>query len=422
MKPTRTLALFAVNAYWPGLAFLWNSLHLIVLPALLLELVDPSRKNTALGLLTFAGLLLATVVQPLSGAISDGWSSRLGRRRPLIVIGTLLDVVFLAVLATAPNLATLAAGYLGLQITSNLAHGPAQGLMHDRVPPGQMGRASGIKNLLDMSGLVVSSLLVGRLLSSADPNPVPAVTAIAAVLLAGVLLLVLTVREEPAPPSSESWSQRLREAFHLDFRATPAFWRLIAGRFVFLLSIYPIQAFAQYYVRDRLAADDPVKLTGDLMAAIVLALMAFSVFGGYLADRYGRRRMHYAAAALVGVGSLLMIPVRTPSAVLVFGSIVGAGIGLFLTANWAMANDLAPRGQAGKYLGLTNLATAGAGATSRLAGPMIDGLNLAAPGAYYGYSALFVGAAALAAASLLALRRIPDNPPTPAVAPSPPPA
>jgi MFS family permease len=410
MKPTRTLDLLTVNAYWPGLAFLWNSLHLIVLPALLLEQVDPTRKNTALGLLTFAGLLLATIVQPLSGAVSDAWTSRWGRRRPLILLGTLFDFLFLAVIATAPNLATLAFGYLGLQLASNLAHGPLQGLMHDRVAPGLMGRASGIKNLLDMSGLVASSLLVGRLISPIDPRPAPAVAAIAIVLLVGLLIVTLTVREVPASPTAIPWAQRLRASLRVDVRATPAFWRLIAGRFVFLLSIYPIQAFAQYYVRDRLAAENPVKLTGDLMAAIVLALMVFSVFGGYLCDRFGRRRMHVAAAALVGIGSLLMIPVRTPAAVLVFGSIVGAGIGLFLTANWALANDLAPRGEAGKYLGLTNLATAGAGATSRLAGPVIDGLNLVVPGAYLGYTALFVGAAFLSSASLLALRAIPEQP------------
>ena len=83
MKAARTLDLFAVNAYWPGIAFLWNSLHLIVLPALLLTMVDPARKNTALGLLTFGGLLLATVVQPLSGALSDGWTSRSSVGAPL---------------------------------------------------------------------------------------------------------------------------------------------------------------------------------------------------------------------------------------------------------------------------------------------------------------------------------------------------
>ena len=162
-------------------------------------------------------------------------------------------------------------------------------------------------------------------------------------------------------------------------------------------------------MRDRLNAANPVEMTGNLMAAIVLSLIVFSLLGGFLTDRIGRRRMHLLAAVLVGVGSLLMLPARTPWAVLVFGSILGAGIGVFLTANWALANDLAPAGEAGKFLGLTNIATAGAGATSRLAGPIIDGLNLAAPGRYLGYAALFVGAAVLSSASLLALRRVPES-------------
>ena len=409
MKTTRALDLFTVNAYWPGIAFLWNSLHLIVLPALLLTMVDPARKNTALGLLTFGGLLMATVVQPLSGALSDGWSSRFGRRTPWILLGTAFDLVFLALIARAPDLLTLSLGYLGLQISSNLAHGPVQGLMHDRVPTGQMGRASGIKNLLDMSGLVASSLLIARLISPTDPEPTRAMAWIAAVLVAGLIILLLAVREPPGVRTVDTLRTRLRAAFQIDLRATPAFWRLIIGRFVFLLSVYPIQAFAQYYVRDRLNAANPVEMTGNLMAAIVLSLMVFSLLGGFLTDRIGRRRMHILAAALVGVGSLLMLPARTPWAVLVFGSVVGAGIGVFLTANWALANDLAPAGEAGKFLGLTNIATAGAGATSRLAGPIIDGLNLAAPGRYLGYAALFVGAAVLSSASLLALRRVPET-------------
>lgn len=409
MKTTRALDLFTVNAYWPGIAFLWNSLHLIVLPALLLTMVDPARKNTALGLLTFGGLLLATVVQPLSGALSDGGSSRFGRRTPWVLLGTAFDLVFLALIARAPDILTLSLGYLGLQISSNLAHGPVQGLMHDRVPTGQMGRASGIKNLLDMSGLVASSLLIGRLISPTHPDPTRAMAWIAAVLVAGLIILLLAVREIPAAGKADSLRNRLRSAFRIDVRATPAFWRLIIGRFVFLLSVYPIQAFAQYYVRDRLNAANPVELTGNLMAAIVLSLIVFSLLGGYLSDRIGRRRMHVLAAGLVAVGSLLMLPARTPWAVLVFGSIVGAGIGVFLTANWALANDLAPAGQAGKFLGLTNIATAGAGATSRLAGPIIDGLNLAAPGLYLGYAALFLGAAVLSSASLLALRQLPES-------------
>jgi MFS family permease len=82
--------------------------------------------------MTFAGLVIALLVQPISGALSDAWISRHGRRRPLILIGTALDLVFLAVIGTAQDLVGLTIGYVGLQFTS-IAHGPAQGLMHDRI-------------------------------------------------------------------------------------------------------------------------------------------------------------------------------------------------------------------------------------------------------------------------------------------------
>ena len=36
MRRLKPLELFTINAYWPGLSFMWNSLHLIVLPAMLL--------------------------------------------------------------------------------------------------------------------------------------------------------------------------------------------------------------------------------------------------------------------------------------------------------------------------------------------------------------------------------------------------
>ena len=75
---------------------MWNSLHVIILPAVLLNFVPDSQKNSYLGVLTFFGLIMALVIQPISGALSDRWASRWGRRRPLIVIGTAFDFVFLA--------------------------------------------------------------------------------------------------------------------------------------------------------------------------------------------------------------------------------------------------------------------------------------------------------------------------------------
>ncbi|HID86724.1 MAG TPA: hypothetical protein EYP55_05015 [Anaerolineae bacterium] len=82
MRNLRPFDYVALNIYWFGLAFLWNSLHPIVLPAILLRFVPETLKNTYLGGLTFLGLILAMVVQPIAGAISDRPTFRWGRRRP----------------------------------------------------------------------------------------------------------------------------------------------------------------------------------------------------------------------------------------------------------------------------------------------------------------------------------------------------
>jgi MFS family permease len=384
---------------------MWNSLHVLILPALLLNFVPDARKNSFLGLLTFAGLIIAIIVQPISGALSDRWTSRFGQRRPLIAVGTLSDLLFLGGLAWGASLPVIGLAYIGLQFTSNIAHGPAQGLLNDRVPRENMGMASGIKNFFDMAGLVISSLLVGRIYARGEHGL--ALGLIAVVLIAGALVTLLGVSEAPThQPFSTEVRVSVIESLRVDFGENPAYWRLIRSRLFFLIGVYGIQGFAQYFIRDTLQVDNPVQLTGDLLATIALSLIGFSIVSGYLSDRIGRLPLHLIAALLVAIGSLCMAAARSANAILVFGSLIGVGIGFFLSANWALANDLSPKGQAGKYLGLTNLATAGASALIRLGGPPIDWLNALAPGQNLGYSALFIAAAALALLSLLPLRQL----------------
>ncbi len=404
MKRLSMAQLFSLNAYWFGLSFMWNSLHPIILPAALLALVPEAQKNTYLGLLTFAGLIIAMVVQPISGAWSDRWASRWGRRRPLATFGTLFDLVFLFIIGWAGGLVWLFIGYLGLQFSSNIAHGPMQGLLPDQAPEEQMGAASGFKNLLDMTGLIAASLLAGRLLDPQARNLPVMMLVVIGVLAVPAAFTLLTTKEAPTTRSAGAGARfSFKEFFQIDFRAHQAFWRLIVARFFFLLGAYGIQAFAQYYIQDVLAVANPVKTTGDLLAAITLALVALSVAGGWLSDRFGARPVMTAACLLAGTGFLLLMLVRTTGMLLVYGTVAGAGIGLFITANWAMANRLAPIEDAGKFMGFTNLATAGSAAVGRLQGPMIDALNRSAPGQWRGYMALFLfaGLAAFASAIIL---------------------
>ncbi len=409
MRKSSLRAIINLNTYWFGLQFMWTSLHVIVLPALILQYVADERKNTALGLLTFLGYFIAAVIQPLSGALSDRWASRWGRRRPAIAFGTLSDMLFLALMAFAGGIPLLAVGYIGLQLTSNIAHGPAQGLMHDKVPLERMGLASGVKSFFDMAGVAAASVIMGRVFTA--EAPLSAFGWIALVLAFGAAFTLFGVREEStaADKDDRPLHEVLRSEFQIDLHHHRAYWRLLLARFLFLAGVYGILAFAQYFIRDALQVEDPIQFTTNMMTGIVLSLMVFAVLAGQLTDRIGRKPMHILAAVLVCIGSVMLIIIRAPTAILIFAAVVGAGSGIFLSSNWALANDFAPEGESGKFLGLTNLATAGAGAISRLLGPIIDFGNNARPGEHLGYNVLFIGAALMALISIQIVRNVPEQ-------------
>jgi len=59
-----------------------------------------------------------------------------------------------------------------------------------------------------------------------------------------------------------------------------------------------------------------------------------------------------------------------------------------MTVNWALGTDLVPPSEAGRYLGVSNLAGAGAGIMGAgLGGPLADFFNQQLPG--LGYQMLF---------------------------------
>ena len=399
---TRAITLVTMNVYWFGLAFMWNALHPIVLPALLLRFVPEALKNTYLGAMTFVGLIVALVVQPVSGAWSDRTRSRWGRRRPWMVGGTLASLVCLAIMSGAPQFWALALGYVLLQFFSNVAHGPAQGLIPDLVPAERHGLASGYKNLFDMGGLVVTSLVAGQLMDSDNPT-------LAFALMAGVLgmcaaVTILTTREKPSEGPATVATKAI--SLRTDLGRYPAYAEMLVSRFLILLGIYVVQSFAQYYIRDWLGIANAATVTGNLMAAIGVAITVLVFPAGWLSDKIGRWSLNIIAGIMAAVGIALLVFARSVDAVYAFGAIIGMATGVFVSVNWALATDLIPHDEGGKFLGFTNFATAGAGAISRLGGPLIDGINAMWPGSFAGYPVTFGLAAVATLVGALLLVRV----------------
>jgi len=411
MKRRDAWNLFAINAYWIGLSFMWNSLHVTIIPAVLLNYVPDTQKNTWLGLLTFFGLIIAMIVQPLSGAVSDHWSAKMGRRRPLMWLGTAGDLVFLSIMGFIGGLPAIFIGYIGLQTTSNVAHGPAQGLIPDLVPAEKLGLASGIKTALDMAGIVISSLLMGFLITAEDADPRLSVTVIILMLIVFSLITLLFSKEKPTTNVVKNHielGRLLKEVFDFKVVGNRHYWQLILSRFLYLVGIYGFQSFAQYFIRDKFPDRDPIVFTQFVMGFFVVVLIIFSLVAGVLSDKHGRKKLHYVSSIIGALGAVLLIFAKTATELLIYGSIMGVGLGIFLSVNWAFANDIAPKGDAGKYMGLTNIATAGSAAIARLEGPMTDALNNAAPGQWWGWTTLFAVSALLMLLSAVALLKVPE--------------
>ncbi len=408
-KPISIPQLVVLNTYMVGISFMWNALHPIILPAVLLNYVPDAQKNTYLGLLTFIGLILAMLVQPIAGALSDSWPSHFGRRRPLIVVGTLFDFIFLSLLAFGGGLLWLFIGYVGLQLSSNVAHGSFQGLMPDRVPENQLGAGASLKTFMDMASLIIASLLAGRMLDPQTRNPAAIMLVVMGLLAVSCCVTVIFTPEEPTHERFRMDFKALLGTFKVDFRQNTAYWWLIAERALFLLGIFGVQAFAQYYLQDVIRVPDPPKQDGDLLARMTIALIALVLVGGWLTDRFGARKVLYAASFIAAVGMMMLLFATDMNSVNSAAYVVGSGIGLFLTSNWALANALAPGEEAGKFLGLTNIATAGSGALARLEGPALDYLNAAWPAVWVGYKAMFLFGVVCILLSVLLLVRIPEK-------------
>ena len=291
MNRLRGTDYFIISSYSFGLSVMWNSIHTIILPAVLLQFVPDAIKSVALGTLTFCGLLLAMALQPITGALSDQTRSPWGRRRPWILAGAAGSILSLLALGLAPGLTLLAIAYLLLQITSNIAHGPFQGLIPDLTPARRHGIAAGARNLLDLLGLMAGVTVAGFAIDRG--RPAWALAFIVAVLTGVAVLSLLGIREPPAAgaaplmPAFQRAKAAFVHAYRFDYRRYAGYAWLLLSRFLVLAGVYAVQGFSQYYLRDVLGVARPASLTARLTTIIGVGTLLLVLPAGYLATASG---------------------------------------------------------------------------------------------------------------------------------------
>lgn len=393
-----------ISLFGFGYSALALSFTVVVLPARILDVAPEGSKNTYLGVLSAVGLLVAVAVQPLAGAASDRLRSRWGRRAPFIVVGALLSAPLIVAAGGAPTYATLFLLICALQLCSNIAQGPYQGLVRDFVPQEHRGAASGMKWMLEVAGAMLVTALVAVMVGRAsDGGPFVwvwgALALLAALFVLGAAVTGWSVhrtRQAALPPEPESVVRVSR-----DMR-----W-FLASRFVLAAALASLQTYALFFLRDKVGVEN-ASLTVGVLVLIVGGGLAVVVYpAGVLADSVGRKPVMMAGGVMGVAGMAVLLAVPTLGGVYAASAIAGVALGVFLGANWAMAIDLVTSRRAAQQMGYVSIATVAGAAVAKLNGVWVDALNAHDPG--LGYTVLFLLCGILFAAGTLLLLRVHDE-------------
>jgi NAD(P)-dependent dehydrogenase (short-subunit alcohol dehydrogenase family)/MFS family permease len=369
------------------------------------SLVGIGRAPGSLALVAGTAALLAMVANPFFGRMSDRTTSRLGMRRPWMVIGLAGGSLGILIVALAPTIPVVLAGWCIAQLFFNALLAAMVAVMPDQVPSVQRGLVSGVLGVCtpvgSVCGTFVVKLFTGNLLAMF----------LGPCAVGGFFILLFAVSlndRRLAKAGKPAWSLReFASTFYVNPRKNPDFAWAFASRFMFVLAYAFLVTYQAYYLLDKIGtakADVPQQIfLGTLAQSAVV--VAASLIGGKVSDWTGRRKIFVLAASIVYGLALFVIAVASDfDGFLVGMAISGLGFGVYVAVDLALVVDVLPGNRsAAKDLGVFNIA----GALPFSIAPAIAPVILAAGGGSYGVLYTVAGLCAIASAvAILPVKRV----------------
>jgi MFS family permease len=377
-RPTASLSvghLARISLYWLGLTAIDGAVGVFTQNRLNYDgFAEPLEVGRILFLLSIPVAVLSILIQPTVGAISDYTVSRWGRRKPYIVFGSLLDLVFLAGIATANNVLILGVFASLLAISTNIARGPFQGYVPDLIAERQVGMASALVGMMQILGNVTGFLLVSVAVGLHRMEL--AIAAVAIVEL--VTMVAVVVRVSPGLPpldrAGRSWVEIAKTAWGTDILRERSYVWLVASRLFFLMGGAMLVNLVITYLKQShgQSVEEANGTNLVILVIVVIANLLAIVPSARVSDRIGRKPVIYASC-LVGAAGLAIAAIAPSIPVALVGAaLFGASAGTFLAVDWALITDIIPRANSGRYMGLSNVATG----SSTVFAVMTGGLTL----------------------------------------------
>jgi MFS family permease len=368
--------LLKLNSFSFGITGFLLAMDTIVLPIIVLTMAPEGLKNTYLAILGIGGLVMAALIQPTIGRISDRTQSPIGRRVPFILWGSVFAAAGLIGIRLAPNFGVLFGVWIFIQANINIAYGPGLALIRDLVPLNRIGMASSMKIMSDAAGaavmIAVTGALIGKTGSGIDWKGI-SLAILASLLILPIAITSIQVSRHEFSSASNSQRQETKPSFKSVLNGQLGLF--LVSRLIMITAITSFQTYGVFFLRDSVGLDSPAETLGRMILVIAGALAIAVYISGWVSDRVGRKPMVMVGAIGAALSALWMLTATDSVQVLIIASVIGASVGVLLSANWALANELADESQAGLHIGIINLATIGGATAAKFLGPIIDALN-----------------------------------------------
>jgi MFS family permease len=338
------------------------------------------------GLIDGVAEATASITKIFSGYVSD----RIGRRKPLILLGYGLAALSKPLFPLAATPAIVLAARFADRIGKGLRGAPRDALVADVTPPGMRGRAFGLRQAMDTIGAFAGPLLaVGLMFLFVDDiRSVFWVATVPAVL--AVLCVMIAVRDPAREKEGRDDAPMPVRSVDLHRLGAP-YWRVLCLGVLLTLARFSEAFLILKANQAGLAlALTPVVL---VVMNLVYALGAYPA--GIFADARGSRFLLFWGLVMVIAADLIFASGSGMVAIFVGTALWGGHMAATQGLMAKLVADSAPAQARGSAFGLFNLATGLAMlAASIVAGLLWDRFGSGAP---------FAAGAAFAAVALLML-------------------
>ncbi len=335
--------MLGISAFWAASNFVWGALIVIVVQSQI-NAMAPTQKGPLSGLTISIGAIAALIIPLIVGPMSDRCKSRIGRRRPYMIVGVAVNALGLALTYFAGTTKSVEAYifcYFIMTVGNNIATAAYSGIIPDLVPDNQRGTASGYMAVLSQLGTLFGIVIAGQFAGAGQYLVVYAVLCL--VLLLGLGVSMVGIKEVPLEGEVEQldWNEHVKSLW-IDPREHPDFAWVWITRALVMLGFYAFQPMVQYYLKDVINVQNAEE-TASIVGGVVIMGAAISGYvGGLLSDRLGRKRIVYFANSFMAIMCIGFIFCTSLTHVLIAGSLFGIGYGAYISVDWALGTDVLP--------------------------------------------------------------------------------